>query len=138
MEDMEKRRRRCERQKQYYALHREEICAKARARWNADIVRSRERMNGYKARRRKGEDTSSAWLRELEEIGREERRRGLRPVHDAFKNSACIPLNTIQSARTKPKGVSAARWRMELSRRAMSRKWGKKSLDFLTDPDTIR
>lgn len=138
MEDIEKRRRRCERQKQYYALHREEICAKARARWNADIAQSRKRMCDYKARRRKGEDTSSAWLRELEEIAAEERRRGLRSVKDAFRSSASLPLSTIQKARRKPKGVSAARWRMELSRRAMSRKWGNKAMDFLVDPDTIQ
>lgn len=95
-------------------------------------------MRDYKARRRMGEDTSSAWPRELKEIAFEERRRGLRSVKDAFSESACISLYTIQKARTKPKGVSDVRWRMELSRRAMVRRWGNKALDFLTDPDTIQ
>lgn len=48
-----------------------------------------------------------------------------------------VSARSIMEAKEKPKGVSAVRWRIELSRRRMVRRLGKKEMDFMPNPDTL-
>ena len=53
---------------------------------------------------------------------------------DVFSAAAPVTFYVLSRAKTKPANTSAVRWRMELRRRAMQRRFGRKNLDMLPDP----
>ena len=72
--------------------------------------------------------------------GREsERRRRLRLglADDYVSATRPVTFEVLSKAKTKPANTSAIRWRMELRRRAMARRFGKKNMDILPHPDII-
>lgn len=56
---------------------------------------------------------------------------------DYIKATRPVTLGTLTSARKKPKNTSDVRWRIELRRRAMARRYGAQCLDFAADPDRL-
>ena len=59
-----------------------------------------------------------------------------RELTDCFSASAPVSFDKLSRATTKPANTSAVRWRIELRRRAMLRRYGQKNLDMLPHPDT--
>lgn len=75
--------------------------------------------------------------KEFRQIRAEEMRRGLKPIRSANLDlGRTVPLETIMKSRMRPAGVSAVRWRIELSRRRM---WcGRDGMvEFARDPDRM-
>ena len=67
-----------------------------------------------------------------------EKRHGLRLYGaDAISATAPVTFANLSKAKTKPANTSAVRWRMELRRRAMARRFGEKNMDMLPHPDII-
>lgn len=58
-------------------------------------------------------------------------------LYDAFSASKPVCFAVLAKARTKPANTSEVRWRMELRRRAMQKRFGQKNLDLLPDPDLL-
>ncbi len=56
--------------------------------------------------------------------------------YDVFSATAPVSFDKLSRAKTKPANTSDIRWRMELRRRAMARRYGQKNLDMLPHPDT--
>ena len=56
---------------------------------------------------------------------------------DAFSATAPVSFDKLSRAKTKPANTSDIRWRMELRRRAMARRFGKKNMDMLPHPDIV-
>ena len=54
---------------------------------------------------------------------------------DAFSYAKPVTFEVLSKAKTKPANTSAVRWRMELRRRALAKRFGHKNLTFLPDPD---
>lgn len=66
-----------------------------------------------------------------------ERWRRLHGGYDAFSATKPVTFAELSKAKTKPANTSAARWRIELRRRAMQRRFGTKNLDMLPNPDIL-
>ena len=67
-----------------------------------------------------------------------DRKRRAQPrYNDAFSSSAPVTFAVLSKAKTRPANTSAVRWRMELRRRAMQRRFGKKNMDMLPHPDIV-
>ena len=67
-------------------------------------------------------------------------REGWRRLHggaDAISATAPVSFANLSKAKTKPANTSAVRWRIELRRRAMARRFGKKNMDMLPHPDIV-
>ena len=56
---------------------------------------------------------------------------------DAFSATKPVTFEVLSKAKTKPANTSAVRWRMELRRRALTKRFGCKNLTLLPDPDII-
>ena len=63
--------------------------------------------------------------------------RDSRRYDDAVSATKPITFNALAKAKKKPANTSAVRWRMELRRRALAKRFGHKNLNLLPDPDTI-
>ena len=64
-------------------------------------------------------------------------RRATAELTDLVSATAPVSFLKLSKARTKPAGTSEVRWRMELRRRAMARRFGKKNMDMLPHPDIV-
>lgn len=90
--------------------------------------------------RRKAAKRTAANNRELMEVRREEKRRGLtQKVYTQEMHYEALPPERIATARRKPAGCSDVRWRIELSRRRMAAAFNGRPepLGHLPDPDTL-
>lgn len=90
--------------------------------------------------RRAAAKYTAAHNRELMAIRREERKRGL--PYKVYTGEMCyeaLPPERIMGAKKKPAGCSDVRWRIELSRRRLAKKFPAryKCLGFLPDPDKL-
>ena len=56
---------------------------------------------------------------------------------DAVSATKPVTFEVLSKAKTKPANTSAVRWRMELRRRALAKRFGPKNLNMLPDPVTI-
>ena len=56
---------------------------------------------------------------------------------DAISATAPVSFDNLSKAKTRPANTSAVRWRIELRRRAMARRFGKKNMDMLPHPDIV-
>ena len=61
----------------------------------------------------------------------------LKAEADCVSATKAITFDELSKAKTKPANTSAVRWRIELRRRAMAKRFGRKNLDMLPHPDTL-
>ena len=69
---------------------------------------------------------------------RARKRRAAQPRYDdAISSTKPVTFAVLSKAKTKPANTSAVRWRMELRRRALAKRFGHKNLDMLPNPDLL-
>lgn len=120
--------------KAYYQKHKAEYQARTRAYYQKHWEEIYAKRSEY---RRTHREEFNAKRREYYQKHREGINAKWREYYHRKRNNdasveGVVPLHVLQTAKTKPNGVSDVRWRMELARRRM----GGGCL-ALSDPDTL-
>ena len=119
----------------YYKAHKEKYAAYNREYYKAHKAERAAYMREWCAKEKRREERREAdWEREY----------NIRPTREEMRMLSCretVSLYNITRAKTKPKGVSDIRWRMELSRRRLAARersgGGNGSLATLPHTDII-